>query len=188
MRRVLVKRNVRVRLRYVLPAAQMLLAMVLYWRSDVWVKWAMRLYDMPGPAPAFTLLTAVNVPLALPRAFLDRYLALTEAWGRVAFVGAIGLLWYWAALNVDSWRQRRTVVTFSWIPLRLATDLLLIATGALWGCIGVQRAIWHLDLYRGWPLFVTLETLYIAWSAVLVFFFGRDLLKCLFGKKPFSAA
>jgi len=177
--RGLIERNVRVRLRYVLPVAQMLLAVFLYWRSDVWDKWAMRRYDMPGPSPAFTFLIAVNVPLAPFRAFLFRYLPVL--WDRVFFIATVGLLWYWVALNVESWRRDRKVRVFQCLPLRLIVDTFLAALGVFLGCIlVVQGRQIHMNLQFSSPLLApsVLGGL-LAWSLTLIFFFGRDLIQCV---------
>ena len=138
--------NVRVKLRYVFPAAQMALAVGLIWWSDQWFKVQMRLQDMPGPAPAFRLCISINAPIALPRALIFRHLS--ASWDYVVLVLAVGILWYWVALNVESWRRNRAVLGFRWIPLRLAVNLLLIAMGAFWGLTfivevrGLRLRIW----------------------------------------------
>jgi hypothetical protein len=100
----------RVKLRCTLPAAQMALAMGALWWSDRWFRAQMRLQDMPGPAPAFTLLISLNIPLALLRGFYYHFLP--EFWYRVAFIATIGLFWYWVGLNIESWRRNREVFTF----------------------------------------------------------------------------
>jgi hypothetical protein len=45
----------RVKLKCALPLVHMTLAVVLFWRNDLWIN-ASRGQDMPGPSPAFTLL------------------------------------------------------------------------------------------------------------------------------------
>src|SRR5271169_6615031 len=117
------------KLKYALPIAQMLLALALLWQSRVWDKAARRTADMPGPSPEFTLLVSINFPVALARGLWLHYTP--YFWDDALLIGGIGLLWCWVALNLYSWRRYRSVFTFSWMPARLAVDLLLVAVGGL---------------------------------------------------------
>lgn len=63
------------KLKYVLPVTQMALAVVVLWLSDLWMKAAIRVMDVPGPAPAFTLLMSINPPVALVRGLLYWHLS-----------------------------------------------------------------------------------------------------------------
>src|SRR5579863_2718989 len=176
--------SIRVKLRYALPAAQVLLAVGLYRGSDIFFRAMMlkaRHEPIMGPSPAFTLLASLNAPLALLR--LSYYRHLPEVWDRAVFILAIGLLWYWVALNFESWRRTRTIFTFSRASLRLSTDFLLAAAGVCcwfsslgeWEYLGMplSRSWWH------WLSFLFCAT----WSLGLICFCGRDFILCV-RKKP----
>lgn len=64
----------RLKLKYELPLVQTLVAVALLVWTDRWERALMQIQDMPGTPPSFTLLIAINAPLALPRALLFRYL------------------------------------------------------------------------------------------------------------------
>jgi hypothetical protein len=172
-----------VKLRYALPAVQMAVAVGLIWWSDQWFKAQMRLQDMPGPAPAFTLCISINAPIALPRALLFRHIS--AFWDYVLVVLAAGVLWYWVAVNIGSWRRNRTVLTFRWTPLRLTADLLLVAMGVLFGgwFVAEGRSLrpqpWPPSRWL-WMAGILIPLL--AWSLVLIFFFGRDFIHCIRGR------
>jgi hypothetical protein len=190
--------QLRVKLKYVLALVQMAVALALLWWSQVWLRAAMRIMDMPGPAPAFTLLVSINAPIALPRAIWSRYLP--DPWDDLTLIAAVGLLWYWVALNVDSWRQKRTALMFSWRPLRFCGDLLLIATGLFWGLIFVGKDLAVGAIMNGtrgealrnqFPLsrsqatwFIVATAFHLAWCLALILFFGCDFVHCVFRKKP----
>ncbi len=57
----------------------------------------------------------------------------------VVLIFAVGLLWYWVALNIRSWRRRRAVLMFSWRPARFSLDGSLVLYGALFGLVGLSR-------------------------------------------------
>jgi hypothetical protein len=164
------------RLRYVLPAVQVVIALALYYWSDRWFAWAMHVYDMPGPSPAFTLLVCLNPPAALLRASYFRHVP--ELWDRAIFIPSIGLLWYWVARNIESWRSRHTPFTFSRRVPRLLLDLLLLALAVYCGFwalseLGYLNFPWSFS-WSHWLSFLLL----LLWSASLIFFFGRDFVLC----------
>jgi len=184
---------VRVKLKYTLPLSQMALAVVLLWWSQVWFKAVMRTADMPGPPPAFTLLIAINAPLALPRLLCIRHIF--YPWDNVTLIAAVGLLWYWVALNTDSWRTHKAVFMFKRKSQRLVGDLALIALGAFWGFICVQDGLTarsffdgsRFGLFHAWmrtPFLVAVAVCSLAWSLALIYFFGRDLIQCVYGNNP----
>jgi hypothetical protein len=190
--------DIPVKLKYTLPLAQMVLAFALLWWSNVLDLAARHVCDMPGPSPAFELLTSINAPVALARAFW--YFHLPYLWDAGTLVVAVGLFWYWVALNIYSWRQRRTVFMFSWVPVRLAGDLLLIAVGVLWGlaCVDEVRSIVHVApawsgtgcfgplVWSMWLPSIVVAGLHLAWSLVLTLFFGGDFFRCVLRKSPLS--
>jgi len=174
----------RVRLKYALPLVQMTIAVALLVWSQFWFNAAMRTQDMPGPAPASEVLMAINAPVALTASLWFRYLP--ASWDGVILIAAIGLFWYWVALNIRSWQWRREVFIFSWAPLRLVADFILIGVGGLLG-FSCAHEILHgyLPFTRlGWLRFVPCMGLLLAWSLVLIFFFGRDSIHCILRKRP----
>jgi hypothetical protein len=186
----------RVKLKYALPLVQMALAVGLLRWSEAWFEAVMRVSDSPGLCPAFRLLIAISAPVGLPRLLWSRFLP--GSWDYPILIAAVGLLWFWVALNVDSWRQGRAVCMFSRTPLRIAGDILLIVTGIFWGGVCVGRnldvgAIVHGaygqvlgDCYpRGWQdasLCIAVVVFQLTWSLVLIYFFGRDFIHCSRGK------
>jgi|HubBroStandDraft_4_1064222.scaffolds.fasta_scaffold21481_5 hypothetical protein len=151
--------------------------------------------DMPGPTPASYLLHALNAPLA--HEVWSYPLYQLPIWDNgvladdVVLILAVGLLWYWVARNIQSWRQRRAVLMFAWRPARFSLDVFLVMYGALFGLIGLSRG--H-EAIRYAPYLVRAGTcfgpgpwvnllpsiatagFYLAWAVVLIFFFGRDFI------------
>lgn len=158
----------------------MLLAIALLVWTYRWERALMRVQDMPGTPPSFTLLMAINAPLAMPRALVFRYLS--DWWDAITLVIAIGMLWYWAALTIESWQQSRRVFIFSNLPLRVLGDLTAVGMG---GLLVFGVLLGHSSLgfpphsWADWLLCVPSLCLLILWAAVLIFFFGRDLLVCV---------
>jgi hypothetical protein len=170
----------RLKLKYVLPPLQMLLAVALLVWTERWERTLMRTQDMPGTPPSFTLLIAINAPLAMPRALVFRFLP--GWWGDITLVVAIGMLWYWVSLNIESWQQCRRVFMFSWIPLRVAGDTIAVGIGALWAFVlSHNRTYSPLALLSStdWLWFVPCMCLAMLWSAALILLFGRDFVHCL---------
>jgi hypothetical protein len=204
----------RLKLKYVLPVLQMVLAFSLLRLSYLSQTGAR--CDMCGPGPAFDLLISINVPVVLARGFWWR--SAYDGFGPlVAFllddatvVAAVGLLWYWMALNIGAWRDRRTLFTFQWLPLRLTQDVLLIAAGVFWGIYcadefsggavlhwapiahrpGPTPAVWTPGQWTPWQLwshwlwFIVIAGLHAAWFLILMFPGGRDFLHGVLRKNP----
>lgn len=177
-------------LRWVLPAAQMAVALTLIWRTYVWGETVGAIQTSPGTAPAFTLLVAINTPLALLRDLWYRDLGYVR--DDITLVSGIGLLWYWVALNIYSWRRTRAVLMFRWFAPRIAGDLLLISTGVFWGLYCVDDifgtsllpfAVVHhsgLGYPAPWVLwYIAAEVFRLGWSVVLIVIFGRDLIMAI---------
>jgi hypothetical protein len=165
------RHGMRLKLKYALPLAQTALAIGLLMWSYLWDR-AQRGNDMPGPAPAFKLLVSINAPVGLLRAFLYRHLP--DYWDDVTFILAIGLFWYWIALNILRFREGRSPVMFAWPPLRLFADLLMIASGAFLGWFSIVNGLGFLT----WWWFVLCSAFYWVWCVVLIVFFGWDFLRC----------
>ena len=124
----------RLKLKYALPLAHLVLGLALLWRTY--------LYDMAmrgrgtGICPALQLLGSINAPVTVARMIWFHHTP--YFWDYAAYIVAIGLFWYWAALNISCWRKRRTVCLFSFLPLRLAGDVLLVAIGVVLGWFGLE--------------------------------------------------
>jgi hypothetical protein len=162
----------RSKLKYILPPFQMAFALALMLWDQQWQR-RMRLSDMPGPSPAFTFLTAINFPAAILRMLWFQHLP--DFWDALTFILAIGLLWYWVSLNLGSWRERRTVSLFSWTPLRVVTDFILLSGGAfyIFDFFRSRRGYMHWWGGSQWAS----NLIALAWCVVLVLLFGRDLLQ-----------
>jgi len=173
--------RMRLKLKYVLPIVQSLLAvaLIIWNRAE-----AQSVYGTPLP---FKLLCSINAPVAVLRELLWSH-RLYGWWDYILFVAAIGVFWYWVALNIHSWRQTRRVLMFSWEPLRLAGDALAVGTGALWLFIYWRepRSPYMPVSWLSWIDF--LMALLSLWSVALIFFFGRDLIHCVLRKNPLSTA
>lgn len=185
-----------VKLKYVLPLVQMTLAVALIWQSQVWFEHARHGSDMPGTAPHFTLLFAINAPVFFPRALWFEHIS--YYWDMIILVAMIGLLWYWFALNVIAWRTSRAVQMFSWAPLRLGCDAILTFYGLLFGVVCIWDTVApriglygpyglrNLNLDWRWQpsLMATVTVLLLAWCVGLTYFFGRDFVHCILRKRP----
>jgi hypothetical protein len=179
------------RLKYALPSAQMVLSAVLLSRSHHWRSIFEPLNDMPGPAPAFTLLWSINAPISWVLMFT--YGALQKLWVNVLLVALIGAFWYWIALNFESWQERQTLSLFRSLPLRFAADLLLIALGARIGwsaMLGVgarfgwsvaSSAMWdpqsNIIRQLPWAWFIPAALCVLVWSSLVMFMVGNDLVR-----------
>jgi hypothetical protein len=137
----------------------------------------MHVYDMPGPSPAFTMLVSLNAPLAFIRAIYYRHVP--ELLDRAGFIAAIGLLWYYVALNIESLRRAQAIFASSRLGLRLATDFLLVAAGVWCGFWSIADGYYfHLPLTLSWPYRLSC-CMRAIWSVSLIFFFGRDFIICI---------
>ena len=121
------------KLKYVLPLVQMTLAAALLRWAYLWQRWAGRIMDMPGRHPAFWLFFSLNGPVAV----VGQPLWFREPPANLILITAVGVFWYWVALNIYSWRESRTLLLFVWAPIRVAADLLLIVIGAYLGRIAI---------------------------------------------------
>jgi hypothetical protein len=178
----------RLKLKYMLPLVQTLVAVGLLVWTNRWERALMRINDMPGTPPSFALLIAINAPLAMPRALAFRFLP--GWWDDITLVVAIALLWYWVALNLESWRRTRRILMFPWRPLRLLGDMIGVGAGVmcalvlshdffLWLAYGFPR----IPSLTGWLWFVSCTCLPIMWSAALIILFARDLAYCVLRSK-----
>jgi len=167
----------RLRLKYALPLVQTLVAVVLLVWTSRWERALMRIQDMPGTPPSFTLLIAINAPLAMPRMLVYRYLP--GWWDAITLIVAIAVFWHWVALNIESWRRSRRPFLFSWTPLRLVGDTIAVGIGVMWIVVLLHNRAYSLPplfSWTDWLWFVPCISLPILWSAVLILLFGRDLV------------
>lgn len=168
------------RLKYVLPMVQVLLAIGLLISGNEWEKAMMKHYDMPGTPPSFPLLIALNAPLAIPRSLVFRHLP--GWWDEITLVVAIGVFWYWVALNIESWRQNRRLLMFSWKPLRMAVDIVAVGNGVI-SAFALWHDRWHdlpqLPSLNDWLWYASWAGLWLLWCVVLIVLFGRDFVQAV---------
>jgi hypothetical protein len=140
---------------------------------------------IPGTPEEFRLAMFINGPVALVRmlwtgCFVGKWSTTVFCigfwWWDAFFIASVGIFWYWIALNISSWRERRVLLLPTSMPLRVTTDLLLIALGPCF--VWFSRDI---DLIHLWQQgFVVAVPFLLIWSVGPVFVFGRDLVRCLF--------
>jgi hypothetical protein len=174
----------RMRLRYVLPLAQMALGAIFLRLSFVY-EVAQRMADSRGVPPAFVLLLCLNLPVSIPLK-LTVWGYLPTLWFDALFVSVIGVFWYWVALGIHRYNERKSVFLFARVALRITTDLGVIAMGAFLGWSLVEDAgEQHSIISRlspsalGWwwsiPTYGSLRI----WSLGPILLFGTDLIQCI---------
>jgi hypothetical protein len=167
----------RVRLRTALPILQMTLASALLWCDYLWQQSMLhRVHGSFGTLPTFKVLIGMNAPAGLLRALWFRHLP--TPWDDILLIPIIGALWYWMALNIECWRNQRSVCVFHSLPLRLITDVSLVGIGALLSFV-ILDEFRHDALFSAWDIFlfgVSYGIFFIAWAGFLIVFFGRDLV------------
>lgn len=178
-------------LKYVLPSTQMVLSALLLFLSHHWRSIFEPIMDMPGPAPAFTLLWSINAPVSWLLMFA--YSGLQKPWANALLVALIGAFWYWIAWNFESWQRRKILCLFSSLPLSLGADLLLVALGTRLGwsaMLGVgARFRWSVASFAmwdpqgniirqlPWAWFIPAAFCLLTWSFTLMFVAGNDLVR-----------
>jgi hypothetical protein len=185
-----VKQNARLPL--ILGIAQMLIAALLIWQSQVWnVAMMKRVRGTFGPGPWFIVCTSIDFPVAMLRGLWDR----ATFFGGISYVDygllvfATGVLWWWVGLNIVSLREQRSPFVPRSLPLRICMDLLFVAVGLFLGWY-VFRCDLNLVLRSDWVfvfryyfpstaegllLFALQTSLHSAWAIAILFVFGRDL-------------
>lgn len=135
-----------------------------------------------GEMPTFSLLLAINAPVVIARilAPFNFFVGPRE----IAMIPLVGLLWYWVALSLE----RRSVITLTLVPLRIAVDIVLSISGGVLGLVGIAQFIARakqLTFYGGttlaWLWVIFLTGLYLAWSVALLLLFSSDLYRRLRG-------
>jgi hypothetical protein len=191
--------SVRIRLQYGLPLAQFALAVALTMCAAPFERKEVGMCDSPGPNPALKLLDSLNAPVALFDKVYQWWLSgnfSRDTYGdRASYVVHIAppavillLFWYWVALNIIGWRERRRVLLFQSVPLRVCADGFFIAEGLLWGIYGLGDFFRHYPGYLSGgcygslsPPFYCLSTaLALVWCTMLIYLFGGDLRTLLF--------
>ena len=178
--------TMRFRLRYLLPVAQILVAIGLYAWSDATFREARRHSTMSGPTLGFTILMSMNIPLALPRELYYGHTCILEVYDRVLLLCGIGLLWYWVGRNIEGWKERRSVLLFGRLPLRITADLILIGLGAFWFFAVINERLWRTMSFPNptWIWIAGVFTPIVTWATALVLFFGRDLVQIVRRREP----
>jgi hypothetical protein len=159
--------DVRVRLKYALPLAQMALAAALLWQFR-------REVGQPPksgyPLPALDLLLLINPPLAILSRVWVSYVG--TLWSDATQVALVGAFWWLVGLILDSW-QRIFLLTRK--PLRVAADLALIVLGPYFVWFVGRVDVAHMPLQWQAPALASV----FCWLLGPAFIFGRDLIRCI---------
>jgi hypothetical protein len=158
----------------------MALAVYLLWSTYRCEAAFKRIYDAPPIPHAFTLLVFMNAPANLLR--WAWFYHVDGVWSDAMFVALIGLLWYWVALSICSWRERRSIVLFSSAPMRVVADLALIAMGPTIALGFRPVDVAHLP----WLWRIPVAACFLVWSLGPVIIFGHDLIDCFRRKGSLS--
>ncbi len=162
------------RLRYLLPVAQMALGVALLVWSNAWMLAIIkRIHGTVQTTPPFTFLISLNYPAALARDLWFRHVP--SPWEDRLLIPAIGLLWYWVARNIESWRQVKRLLRAPHLAIQLTIDLLQVALGVLIGFMVFAEVSRYLFLWE----IVTESTLGFMWCFALIIFPGWDLVELL---------
>ena len=176
------------RLRYVLPTIQVILAVLLFWYDrNIWFP-RMRGHSMPRLSPGWRVSAAINAPVLLVRQLWFRHTS--QYSDDVLYVIAVGIFWLWVAISLSSWKSNRTIAVPETKPLRVAADMFGLAVGVILVAAvfvsdlhgntlsdGLERFLGSLAYeFRlgGWAwLFETL--IHGCWAVLILFIFVADL-------------
>ena len=176
----------RVQIKHALPLVQMGLA-VVFLRLEFLHAVAQRQADSPGVHPAFILLLLLDLPVTAPLK-LAVYGLLPTLWFDALLVFAIGVFWYWFALGLHSYHERKILLPFRWAPARIIGDVLLVAAGVFVACLllGEVRDFPNSlsPSALGWPWAIPIWASSLLWSLGPVFVFGQDLIQRARGPLP----
>ncbi len=125
----------------------------------------------PRNTGPFTLLVFINPPAAMARSLWLK--CVDNPWDEILLVASIGVLWYWVGLNVNSWQKRRTLLMFTSVPLRVVTDLALMAFSSYFLWFFRNFDVAHLP----WQWRTPELALVLCWLVGPPFIFGRDLIQ-----------
>jgi hypothetical protein len=167
------------KLKFVLPAIQIILAAVLLVVGSAQHR-AERGKDIYYGAPAKRICYALNAPALLFRsaglAILDAsHLASTNLYNVIdsgMFILGVGLLWFFVGAAIESRSKRgdRTALSRSW---RLLIDFSLIVLGVAFLLFGLGA--WKLVHWGSVLQGFAEAAIYFLWALALVFISGRDL-------------
>jgi len=162
-----------VRIRYLLPLAQMALATAIILWSSHWYDTIGKFDDSPGYPTPFEFLVIMSGPASLARKLW--FVRIDWGYSELLFVASIGLCWYGLALIIDSWRWRGTLFPFGRISLRLTADALLIGMSVLF--VGYFHDV-NIALMP-WEWSVPSFAFFVFWALAPILFSGLDIERCL---------
>jgi hypothetical protein len=174
------------KLRWVLPAAQVVVGIGLYywgWQQvEFWRK--VETCDCGFRGPAWELLDGIGAPLP-PLTITCSWLqqcTLTDLWQAILLVA---VLWYWVGANVSAWKLQRRLAVPQRRMLRLLVDAVMVLVGGL--CAGHawpmilrvvrQPAVFFRDKPLSvfeWAMAPAGAVCGLVWAVVLIVCFGRD--------------
>jgi len=177
---------VKYKLRYVLPAVNLVFAALLLVIDD--------LTPMPsgtsGGSWAYQLCNLINLPASLLRnigslpfeyltqfcspAKIDACYSARYGISLCIFSVGVGLPWYTVGYRLETKGNGRSPNFF----IRVIVDLALISLGVLFGLIGIANAIYG-QISLGANKASLLLLPYGAWSVATILAYGRDLIRCL---------
>jgi hypothetical protein len=169
-----------VRLKYVLPAVQMAFAIVCLRLTYLFDLTTRVQGSLSAQHPAFHILIYLNFPLmlVLKELMFGGLLQLS------ALIIAIGAFWYWIALLLEKYSQRRSIFPLKWGLGRMVADLVVITLGAL---LGGSLAKSYLDYpdslvptfsFR-YPWSIPVLLSFLPWTIGPICVFGNDLIRGL---------
>ncbi len=162
------------RIRLLLPLAQVLLAVVLVWSN---FHQPASFGDPSWAKPDRQFCDGLNAPATLIRSFL---VAVSDRWWpgnntvnvfleTFVFFCLVGLVWYLASVEIGG--SGRSVLTQR-TGFRRAADLFAILFGVAIGVAGSLHSA-NLGTLAAYRRLVAIP--YLAWAALIVTFYGRDL-------------
>lgn len=158
----------RMRLKYVLPVTQSAIAIFLLYQKQLWILMT-RNADMPGPGPAATLLTLINVPVEFVRGVWFR--TYHVFWPDWIFVLTCAMFWYWVGGEVESRTvERRTPVNIRSQLAKIAIDVLLVVSSVSFFFPGLHDFRWF-----PWSYFIPSLAFSLFWFFGPLVLLGYDL-------------
>ena len=144
---------------------------------------ATRMDDSPGVHPGFVLLLVLNLPVSVPVKLLF-YGRVPTLWFDALLVVTIGLFWYWVALRMLLYGERKTLLTFNSTWMRISTDLLLISVSVFLGWSIVEEIrdypfMLSPSRFGGWLWFFPICVSFLFWSLGSMLVFSYDLANCV---------
>jgi hypothetical protein len=177
------------RSRFIVPAAQVLLAMVLLLAGyqQLQTVRGRRMYKDFG-SPAMRLAYAINAPASLLRMGCMNFGAslgthdsqFLNILSDGVFIIGVGFLWFFVAIDVSA----RHYGKFGISPHRRSLRFIFYFSAIL---LGIALALLGVGFWLGKHIFgmpmgevIAETTLYCSWGSLLIFIYGRDLVKSFF--------